>query len=585
MSNPPDDRLSAAYAAIREVRRPEIWIDLLSQPDALVEYRHRLEAGGALAQSLVAVKGNIDVAGFATTAGCPAYPNGPAPQDAAAVARLRGAGGTIIGTTNLDQFATGLVGQRSPYGGVRDSRRHEYISGGSSSGSAVAVALGLVDIAVGTDTAGSGRIPAALQGIWGIKPTLGVVSTQGVIPACRSWDTVTIFARDPATAEVAMGTMAGGPSTRMWPSDTPLAAPAQPRVAVPDDLSGLAPGWKAAFDTAVQRLRRAGCTVETTGFDAFLSAARLLYDGALVAERHAAVGDFVTAHPDQVDPTVRQIISRAGELSASEMVRDHARLNALRSEAMDLISTFDALLVPTAPGHPSRAEVASEPIEVNSWMGTWTNFCNLFDFCAVAAPAGVVDEGASGVAQFGVTVLARAFHDAVAMDLARKVSVPAESIALPGAAEPMPDPEVSWTVAAGAKAVPVFVVGAHLRGQPLEYEMTSRGAKWIGPERTSPNYRLFALDTNPPKPGLVRADDQRGVEVVGELWLMSPARLGDFLACLPQPMTLGSVELSDGRRVTGFGCDLSAIRRAADITAYGGWRGYLKQMDTSPKAE
>ncbi|WP_328470624.1 allophanate hydrolase [Actinoplanes sp. NBC_00393] len=544
-------------------------------------------ATGPLAGLRLAVKGNVDVAGFPTTAGCPAYATEPAATDAVAVARLKAAGATVVGVTNLDQFATGLVGQRSPYGGVRDARRPDYVSGGSSSGSAVAVALGLADIAIGTDTAGSGRVPAAFQGIVGIKPTLGTVSTDGVVPACRSWDAVTIFARDLDTADTAMAAMAGGPGTRAWPADAPLAAPYAARVAVPASLPAMAPGWAAAFAAAADRLRADGCTVSPVPFDAFLAAAKLLYEGALVAERHAAVGDFVDAHRDLVDPTVGAIIAAAGAVRATDMVRDLQRLASLKAEALGLLEGFDALLVPTAPCHPTIAEVAAAPIAVNSRVGTYTNFCNLFDLCAVAVPSGSVDG-----AQFGVTVLARPFHDAVALDLARRVHLAPDPVAAVDAALPriataeaavpriataeaapaLPRPELPWPAHAGATAVPLLVVGAHLRGQPLEHELVTRGARWAGPVKTAAAYALRALTTTPPKPGLVRTG-AGGSPIEGELWLLPVAALGSFLAALPAPMNLGPVELDDGRWVTGFGCAADAT--GTDITGYGGWRSWL----------
>lgn len=575
-------RVRAAYAAVEAVDRPEVWIALRPEREVQAEHDAAVGAGGPLAGLLLGVKGNVDIAGLPTTAGCPTYAAGPAVADAAVVARLRAAGATVLGATNLDQFATGLVGQRSPYGGVRDARRPAYVSGGSSSGSAVAVALGLVDVAIGTDTAGSGRVPAAFQGVVGIKPTLGVVSTAGVVPACRSWDAVTVFARDLGTAETAMGLMAGGPGTRAWPADAPLAAPSGARVAVPDDLVGLSPEWAAAFDASATRLRAAGCTVEAVPFAPFLEAARLLYDGSLVAERHAAVGDFVDAHLDDpdagIDPTVGAIIARAGRLSGSAMVRDLSRLEELAAVCTKAMARFDALLVPTAPGHPTREAVAADPVGVNSWLGTWTNFCNLLDLCGVAVPAGTVDEGPAGTAQFGVTVIAPAFHDAIAADLSRIVLVEAEPVAAAGVAAPVIG-EVAWPVAAGASSAPLLVVGAHRRSQPLEHELTSRGARWAGTARTAAAYRLLALGTSPPKPGLVRVGPgSGGVSVTGEVWHLPTAALGDFLATLPAPMALGPVELEDGRWLTGFACAADAAAAARDISEHADWVRYLEAV-------
>ncbi|MEU5942490.1 amidase family protein [Micromonospora sp. NPDC047548] len=337
-----------------------------ARPEAFIVRRDAAEveaelsaSSGPLAGLRLAVKNNVDVAGFPTTAACPAYATGPAGSDAVAVARLRAAGATVVGVTNLDQFATGLVGQRSPYGGVRDACRATHVSGGSSSGSAVAVALGAADIAIGTDTAGSGRVPAAFQGIVGIKPTLGVVSVEGVVPACRSWDAVTIFARDLDTADAAMAAMAGGPGTRRWPADAPLAVPAAARVAVLGELPAMAPGWAEAFRAAADRLRSDGCVVDAIPFASFLAAARLLYDGGLVAERHVAVGAFVDAHPELVDPAVGGIISRAGEVSGSTLVRDLARLECCAPSAS--VSSTGSTRCWSRPRPSSRPSPRSSP--------------------------------------------------------------------------------------------------------------------------------------------------------------------------------------------------------------------------------
>lgn len=518
-------------------------------------------AAGPLAGLRLAVKDNVDVAGIPTTAGCPEFAYTPV-RDAAAVAALKAAGAVVVGKTNLDQFATGLVGTRSPYGPVPDVRRPEYVSGGSSSGSAAAVASGAADIAIGTDTAGSGRVPAAFQGIVGIKPTVGVVSTEGVVPACRSYDCVTIFARDLATANTAMAAMATGAAARPWPADTVLAAPPEPVVAVFDSLPEWDEANRPAFDAVVAELRAQGARIVTVDPGPFLAAARLLYDGALVAERYAAVGDFVDAHPDAVDPTVGAIIRGARELPAHRLVSDLAELERLRAAALAALTGADVLLAPTAPGQPTLAEVAADPIGANSRVGTYTNFCNLFDLCAVAVPAGT-----AGAAQFGVTVFARAFADAVALDVASRI--PNGDNGFPEAvAEPWP-----VRVAAHQELV---VFGAHLRGQPLEHQLTELGARWAGPVRTAPRYRLGALDTVPPKPAVTRQPDgEAGVALAGERWLLSPAALGRFLAALPAPMQLGAVELADGTWHTGFTCDGAAAAAAKDISEYGGWKAAL----------
>ena len=508
-------------------------------------------ATGTLAGVRLAVKDNVDVAGIPTTAGCPEFAYTP-DRDAAAVAALRSAGAMIVGKTNLDQFATGLVGTRSPYGVVPDSRRPEYVSGGSSSGSAVAVATGEAEIAIGTDTAGSGRVPAALQGIVGIKPTVGVVSTDGVVPACRSYDCVTIFARDLALANTAMGVMAAGASGRAWPADVRLAAPPNPAIAVFDELPDLDATWAAAFERTVAALVAAGATIVRVDPTPFLAAARLLYDGGLVAERYAAVGEFVDSAPAGLDPTVGGIIGRARSVPAHRLIEDLAELERLRAVAMASMAGADALLVPTVPCHPTIAEVEADPVGVNSRLGTYTNFCNLFDMCAVAVPAGT-----AGSAQFGVTVLGRAFEDAVVLDVAALITGTGVGPAWPHYC---------------SATTELVVFGAHLRGQPLEYQLNALGARWSGPLTTAPHYRMFALDTVPPKPGVVRCPpDEAGAALTGEVWTLSPAALGRFLAELPAPMQLGQVEFADGTWRTAFGCDGTAAAQGKDISEYGGW--------------
>ena len=526
-----------------------VWIS--KRPDAEVA-AERSQSRGPLAGVKLAVKDNVDAAGLPTTAACPEFAYRPE-CDAAAVAALRAAGAVLVGKTNLDQFATGLVGTRSPYGAVPDSRRPEYISGGSSSGSAVAVATGEVDIAIGTDTAGSGRIPAGLQGIVGIKPTLGVISTDGVVPACESYDCVTIFAPNLELANRAMSVMAAGARDREWPSDVRLAAPPSPVVAVPSELPELDREWRAAFDVAVGRLTDAGARVVTVDIAPFLAAAKLLYDGALVSERYAAVGEFIDAHPHAaVDSTVGRIISAARDIPAHQLVRDRREVDRLRAVAMANLDGVDALVVPTAPMHPRIDEVAADPVGVNSRMGTYTNFCNLFDMCAVAVPAGL-----AGQAQFGITVLARAFEDAVAADIA----------ALAAGHEA---PEDIWPLAV-ADPVELVVFGAHLRGGPLVHQLTDQGARWVSEVTTAPRYRMSVLPMVPAKPAITRVPDgASGAALLGHRWLLSPAALGRFLAALPAPMQLGKVEFHDGTWRTAFGCDGSAAT-GADISKYGSW--------------
>lgn len=557
------DRISAAFAAIAQ--RPEAFITVRDEDVVRQEVS---QAQGPLAGQLLAVKDNVDVAGVPTTAACPGYAYTPE-VDAPVVAALRAAGAVVIGKTNLDQFATGLVGTRSPYGAVRDARRPDRISGGSSSGSAVAVAIGAADLGIATDTAGSGRVPAAYQGLIGIKATIGLVSTRGVVPACPSYDCVTILARDLSTAERAMAVMATT-TQRPWPTSTRFAAPADPVLAVPTELPAMAPDWAAAFERAVDAARGAGMRIVPVDLTDFLAAARLLYDGALVAERTAAVGDFIAGAGESndldagLDPTVAAIISAGGAHTATGLLRDRRALDDLRERAFRTLGECDALLVPTAPMQPTLAEVAADPVGVNARIGTYTNFCNLFDMCGVAVPAGEVVESDGTTAQFGVTVLGRAFDDAVVADLAARLNGGERG------AEP------SWPELAGAGALTLVVAGAHLRDQPLAGQLHDLGARWDGPARTAERYRMTALPSG--KPALVRlAHGGRAFEV--ERWALAPAALGRFLAALPTPMGLAAVELDDGSWETGFVCADEGAIAAPDISEFGGWRAYLQSRE------
>lgn len=553
------ERARAAYARIREVDRPEVWILLRDEEDVVADARavdHRVAAGEKLplAGLVLAVKDNIDVAGLATTAGSPDYRYLPE-SSATCVERLVAAGAIVLGKTNLDQFATGLVGTRSPYGAVRHAEDPLRISGGSSSGSAVAVALGIADAALGTDTAGSGRVPAALGGIVGMKPTLGLVPTEGVVPASRSFDAVSVFAADLGTATAVLGVAASGPGGRRIPLDARLAAPDRPVVAVPtaDGLAELAPHWRGAFAAAVERL--SDLDVEIVPFDVrpLLEAARLLYDGALVAERFQAVGAFLEAEPPSADPVVSAIIRRAADIPAHRFVADLAALDDAKRELSGRLAGIDALLLPTTTEHPLLAEVAASPVEVNRRLGTYTNFVNLLDLAAIAIPAG----RAEGL-PFGVTVVTRAFEDQVGVDIAARLL-------------DVPPPVLP------RETVPLAVFGAHLRGQPLNHQLVDAGARFAGEIATDDAYRLHRLATTPPKPGLVRRGAGRGARIEGELWLLPPAGIGRFLSTLPAPMTLGPVTLADGGEVIGFGCAADALEDAVDITRYGGWRNALAE--------
>ncbi|HVK23574.1 MAG TPA: allophanate hydrolase [Actinokineospora sp.] len=553
------ERVRAAYARIDEVDRPEVWITLRPETDvrAEAELIDDRVAGGErlpLAGLLVAVKDNVDIAGLPTTAGCPSFAYQPE-RSATAVERLVGAGALVLGKTNLDQFATGLVGTRSPYGAVRNALDPAKVSGGSSAGSAVAVALGIADIGIGTDTAGSGRVPAAFNGIVGVKPTLGLVPTTGVVPACRSYDAVTVFAGTLTLAQEALAVMTGpdpaDPRSRCWPAGLRLAA--APVVAIPCDenLAPLTHEARRAFGDAVARLQERGVRAEAVDVTGLLDAATLLYDGTFVAERHAAVGEFVDTHPADLDPSVAAIISAAALLTARDHVADLERLDHHRAAAVRTLDGRSALLLPTAPFHPTIAEVAADPIGVNRALGTFTNFVNLLDLAAVAVPAGTADGG-----PFGVSVITRAFEDQIGIDLAAMFTGEQATRSYPDT------------------GVDLVVFGAHMRGQLLNPQLTALGARFAGDVHTAPEYRMVAIPGHPEKPGIVHTGPENGASLPGERWTLAPAALGLFLAALPAPMSLGQVALADGGSAVGFHCDFATARDCVDITGHGGWRAY-----------
>ena len=568
----PTSRVTAAYRRIAETDRPEVWISLRAEADALIDAQQaekRLAAGDdlPLAGLLVAVKDNIDVAGLPTTAACPEYAYTP-DTTAAAVQRLVDAGAIILGKTNLDQFATGLVGTRSPYGAVRNAHFPDLVSGGSSSGSAVAVALGIADIGIGTDTAGSGRVPAALNGIVGIKATCGIVPIHGVVPACVDYDTVTVFAADLDLATAATAVMAGphpaDPRSRSWPANVALSAPQAPTVAIPEpgNLANLSDAYRDAFERSVSAVTDAGIKVETLDISILLDAARLLYDGAIVAERYAAVGEFLSTAPANADPTVRAIIMAARETSGHAFAADLDALAHARAAAAELLKDYDALLLPTTTEHPSISAVDADRIAINRRMGTFTNFCNLLDLAAVAIPGEPLSSGGP----FGIMFVVQAFADQVAIDIAAKyLNQPSPLLVQSG--------------------LDLAVFGAHLRGQPLHWQLEQLGARYCGDIRTSDAYRLTALNTNPPKPGLIPTSPGKGACIDGELYRLSEAGLGRFLAALPAPMALTSINLECGSNVVGFTATHDAVSTATDITELRSWKRYLAVRSPDTEAE
>jgi allophanate hydrolase len=542
--------VASAYQKLNAADRPEIWITLRPEAEVAAEVA-AVDPDAPLAGKLFAVKDNIDVAGLPTTAAHPGYSYLPA-GSATAVTRLQEAGAVVVGKTNLDQFATGLVGTRSPYGAVRAAHNPELVSGGSSSGSAVATALGFVDFALGTDTAGSGRVPAAFNRIIGVKPTLGLVSAAGVVPACRSYDTISVFGADLGGAYAPLQVVCDA-SARPWPADAPLAAPALPTLAVPNSggLAALSAVARRCFEEFLARISGLA-TIAEIDLTGYLECGRILYDGGLVAERYQAFGEFLLSHPDGADPTVRAIVEKAARVSGHQLAEAQARVGELRAEIWANLGGYTALLVPTTLSQPTFAQVASDPIQVNSGLGTYTNAVNLADLCAVAIPAGQADGG-----NFGVSLVGRAFHDQVLADLAARIL-----------GEPTP-PALS-------DALPLVVFGAHMRGLELNWQLEALGARYIGEVRTAAGYRMVDLPGAVPRPGIFVASD--GGSIAGEEWLLSPAGLGRFTAGLALPMTLGPVRLDDGRLITGFQCGDPS---GPDITDYCDWRSYRNRAGAS----
>lgn len=535
------------------------------------------EQVGPLAGKLVAVKDNIDVVGFPTTAACPDFAHTPT-RSAKAVERLVAAGALIVGKTNLDQFACGLIGTRSPYGVVANAFHPDYVSGGSSSGSAVAVALGLVDIALGTDTAGSGRIPAAFNNIVGLKPSRGLISAVGVLPACQHLDCVSIFTRDVALAAAVLKVCAGedpmDPFSRALELDAHYM-PERFRFGTPS-TEHLQFFGDALAEKAFLKARHALIDLDGSerpiDFTPMALAAHALYEDAWIAERYAAIRSFFDRQPDSVHPVVRAIIERGRHHSAADLFEAMVRVGQWRQAAHALFSTIDVLVVPTAPNHPTIATALDDPFETNNRLGLYTNFVNLMDLAAVAVPASIRPDGLP----FGITLIGPAGSEMRLLDLAQRFH--ATSGLTLGLVNEEPKAMEALARPAGA-TVQVAVVGAHLDGLPLNRLLRERGARLLQTTTTAPAYRLYALQgMRPPKPGLVRqgTSGKAGLAIEAEVWEMPLVHYGAFVAEIPAPLGVGTIELADGSKVQGFLCESAAVENALDISHFGGWRGYLK---------
>lgn len=540
-----------------------IWIE----PPALVHIRPYLEAIRNLdPQSYplwgipFAVKDNIDVKRLPTTAACPEFAYEP-DEDAAVVARLIAAGAVPVGKSNLDQFATGLVGVRSPYGEAHNALRPEYISGGSSAGSAVAVARGQAVFSLGTDTAGSGRVPAALNGLVGYKPSLGAWPVRGVVPACASLDCVTVFAHNLEDALAVDCAVRGIDEADPWSRSVKLQPAGLPgKLLLPEapiDFYGPhADEYRQAWTQAEAAVQALGVPVERVDCTLFFEAASILYDGPWVAERWAGLGQFVENHREAVLPVTERILSSgtAERHTAASLFQAMHRLQRYKREA-ELLLRDAVLVLPTCGGTWTREQVALNPVGANSDMGRYTNHCNLLDLSAVAVPAGEAAENLP----FGITLFALADSEHLLSGAAAQFLT--ES--------PPPADDAVYPAAAGM--ITLAVCGLHMRGFPLEKQMLEHGARFWQKVQTAPCYELVKLPTEPPKPGLLRQAEGGGA-VELELWRMPAESLGSFASLIPAPLGLGRVVLEDGREVTGFICEGYAAAGAENITAYGGWR-------------
>jgi allophanate hydrolase len=576
----PAETVARSYRRIRDYNDSAVFISLRDERDALKE-ADALSAKDAGALALfgvpVAVKDNIDALGLATTAACPAFSYTPS-HDATSVARLRAAGAIVIGKTNLDQFATGLVGVRSPYGIPNNPIRADLIPGGSSSGSAIAVAAGLVPLALGTDTAGSGRVPAMLNNIVGLKPSLGLISTAGVVPACRTLDCVSVFSLTTDDAMIALQAMAGpdgaDPFSRHRPLAEMTAFPSPLRLGIPRNGQLIFFGDRAsekAYGEALARWSGLGATLVEFDLEPFYETARLLYEGPWVAERYLVVRNLLASSPDSIHPVTREITAAGARLTAAETFAALYRLQALRSIAGRAFNNIDALVLPTAPTVYTTAQVLANPIELNSRLGIYTNFVNLLDLCGLALPAAMRSDGIP----FGITLLAPAGHDALLASIGRVFHA---DTGLPVGAKGVTQPPLAALPAsARADEIPIAVVGAHLSGMVLNAELKSLGGRLLEQTATAPDYKLYALATTPPKPGMLRVEAGKGTPIELEIWALSASAFGKFVAAIPPPLSIGTIRLADGRSVKGFIAEPTALDGARDISAFGGWRAFVAQ--------
>jgi len=575
----PADVIDEIFRRLDAVNDPGIFIhlcdreDLRAQADALGDYDPDMPLWGIP----FAAKDNIDVAGIETTAACPAYAYTPQ-ADAFVIANLRAAGALMIGKTNLDQFATGLVGVRTPYGAPLNSVDPQIVPGGSSGGSGVIVGHGIVTFSLGTDTAGSGRVPAALNNIVGLKPTLGALSASGVVPACRSIETVSIFALTVDDAYAAFAAARGFDAADAYAkrlTHEPLTVPSKPlRVGVPDAATIEFFGdtvQQAAFDRDVALLKATGAEIDYISFEPLYAIARMLYEGAWVAERYTVIEELLQRDQDAIHPVTRQIITHAESMSAADAFRGMYRLAELKRAAEPLLEGLDLLCVPTIPTIYSVADLEADPVTPNSNNGTYTNFVNLLDMCGIAVPTAPRSDGRPG----SVTLLAGAGQDALAASVARRFEL-ACTRNMGATAHPVPTPPA--LPEAVSDQIELAVCGAHMTDLPLNWQLTDLGATFVRKAQTTAEYKFYALAGGPPaRPGLVRSDAADAGSVAVEVWSLPKVAFGQFMAGIPAPLGIGTVALSDGASVKGFICEASGAKGATDITHIGDWRAYLAQ--------
>ena len=563
-----------------------IWITRLSR-DQIQPYLDNLK--NILPGSLplygipFAIKDNIDLAGIPTTAACPAYTY-TAKQTAFVVQQLINAGAIPIGKTNMDQFATGLVGTRSPkpWGPCKNAFNSDYISGGSSSGSAVAVALGLASFSLGTDTAGSGRIPAAFNNIVGVKPTRGLLSTTGVVPACRSLDCVSIFALTTDDANTVLNIAASYDPNDDYARANPYdnnhrhyGIPTSPlKIGVPkaDQLSffGDASAQQLFFDS-IDKLKALDADTFEIDFSPFLDAARLLYEGPWVAERYVAIEKLIREYPEELLPEIKTIIGGGENKSAINYFKSEYQLQHYRNITRNIFSELDCIVTPTAGTIYTIEQVQSDPIKLNSNLGYYTNFMNLLDLASVAAPTGFLDNGCP----FGITFVGPAMTDRKLLSIANLWQ---QKLGLTLGALEQALPANKSNQTSLSNTIPVVVCGAHLQGLPLNWQLSERGATLLEKTQTASKYRMYALPGGPPyRPGLIR-DEQSGVAIDAEIWSVPKDQFGSFVANIPAPLGIGKVEIQDGRWLPGFICEAYIVKESQDISEHSSWKKYLNSL-------